>query len=138
MLPSTMLYRHNPLKISGWRCALSGTLQNKREPHNDAAADDVVPEEPHLRGEEEYHDSRLCHDCSNEYGRCGHPPQEECHHEQSEERSIEDRAHNVHGLDQVLNQRGEGSKTDGNRPPQHSTELRCEEVVPVRGGAAPE
>src|SRR5215467_3881822 len=102
---------------SGWRCALSGKLQGKREQHNNAAADDVVPQEPHLRGEEEYHDGRLCHDCSNEYWRCGHPPQEECHHEQSEERSIEDRAHNVYGLDQVLNQRGEGGKTDGNRPP---------------------
>src|SRR2546426_10568340 len=52
---------------SGWRCALSGKLQGKREQHNDAAADDVVPEEPHLRGEEEYHDGRLCHDCSNEH-----------------------------------------------------------------------
>src|SRR5688572_249878 len=108
-----------------------GALQEGRDKHDEAAADDVIPEISDVGGEEEDEHERLRDHGGEEYGGAAHVAQEERDEEKAENAAVKDRAENVAGLDQVFDQAGERRDRDRDQAPGEGQPPRRNDVVMV-------
>ena len=113
-----------------------GAEQHLREPgdgHDETAADDVEPQVADVAEEEEGDDGRLGDRGADQHRRGGDAAEEERDQEQAEHRAVEDRAEDVHGLDQVVEQRCEAREGEGDEAPHGREGLGRDEGVLLRG-----
>ena len=98
-------------------------MKNGSEQEDGGAADEIVPEIADVQREERDEDKRLREKRSEENRRASHIAQEKRGEKKSKNAPIKNRAENVAGLDQVLDQVGEGRDSDRDQTPGRRQKL---------------
>src|SRR5216683_1554004 len=111
--------------------ARPGPTQDGRNGNERRATDHVVPKETDPRIEKYQDHHRLREDRCPEDGRSIDFLEKESDQKHPEHRAIEDRAENVHRLNQVVEQRSECGKEHADDAPENREELGGEQVVVI-------
>src|SRR6059058_3264037 len=99
-----------------FRAAKDSLLQDRRHDQHSRASNKIVPEITDIRRSEQDEDERLGKERREKRGRSGNSTNKESCQKETEDAAIEYRAQNVARFDQIFDQTGKRSDSDGIKP----------------------